>query len=58
MKEWPAAAVEPETREGGELVMSGCDSHTWLQCLERNMLGQCCCCCLLLQFMHESNRMH
>lgn len=35
-------AVDPETREGGELLMSGCDCHSWLACLDRNMLGQVC----------------
>jgi hypothetical protein len=36
LKEWP------ETREGGEPLMSACDCHIWLQCFDRNMLVHCC----------------
>jgi hypothetical protein len=39
LKEW---AAEPETREGGEPLMSACDCHIWLPCLDRNMLVHCC----------------
>lgn len=30
----------PETREGGEALMSGCGGHSWAACLDLNMLGQ------------------
>jgi hypothetical protein len=38
LKEW---AAEPETREGGEPLMSACDCHIWLPCFDRNMLVHC-----------------